>query len=209
MPFRGIVKTPKPEIRKKKKILAKQSKALSKMASSSSEAPAEGTVYFWNPDGNNGYMSQWEPSPFTHEGITYATAEMWMMIQKAKLFKDDEIASQMAATTDPKIHKALGRKVRGYDGKIWDQQKLRIVEEGNWWKFTSGERAEELKVLLLATGEKELVEASPFDRIWGVGFGEKNADENRKRWGQNLLGIALMNVRKRIREEEGKEEKTA
>ena len=71
----------------------------------------------------------------------------------------------MAATTNPKTHKALGRKVRKFDGKIWDQHKLRIVEEGNYWKFTKSEDAEKLKKLLLATGNREIVEVrfySPF-----------------------------------------------
>jgi ribA/ribD-fused uncharacterized protein len=63
-----------------------------------------------------------------------------------------------------------------------------------------------LKALLLATGERELVEASPMDRIWGIGFGEKNAGRARRHWGLNLLGKALMDVRKRLREEEGKKE---
>jgi ribA/ribD-fused uncharacterized protein len=61
--------------------------------------------------------------------------------------------------------------------------------------------ADMLRGLLLATGERELVEASPSDRIWGVGYVEKDAGRNRVKWGQNLLGKALMEVRGRIREE--------
>ncbi|KAF2432804.1 DUF1768-domain-containing protein [Tothia fuscella] len=173
---------------------------------STTKTPSESsnTVYFWRPQDNNSFLSQWYPSPFTHEGTTYATAEMWMMIQKAKLFKDEEIASKMAATNDPKEHQALGRKVRNYDGKLWDENKLRIVEEGSYLKFTTSAG---LKPLLLATGDRELVEASPVDKIWGIGFGEKDAEENRKYWSQNLLGIALMNARTKIQEEEANEKK--
>jgi predicted NAD-dependent protein-ADP-ribosyltransferase YbiA (DUF1768 family) len=71
----------------------------------------------------------------------------------------------MAATTNPKEHKALGRQARGFDGKKWDEAKLRIVEEGNWFKFTESKVAEELKKQLLATGEREIVEVhlSPLD----------------------------------------------
>jgi hypothetical protein len=83
-------------------------------------------------------------------------------------------------------------------------EKSRIVEEGNYHKFTISEDAERLRILLMETGERELVEASPMDRIWGVGFNEKNAGYNRKKWGQNLLGKALMVVRDRLREEEAK-----
>ncbi|KAF2033602.1 DUF1768-domain-containing protein, partial [Setomelanomma holmii] len=158
-------------------------------------------VYFWRPNDGNGYLGQWFWSPFTIDGETYATAEMWMMVQKARLFKDEDVARNMLATTDPKQHKALGRQVDNFDGKVWDEQKLKIVEDGNYHKFTASEDAENLRKMLLATGDRELVEASPLDRIWGVGFGEKNAGQSRQWWGQNLLGKALTNVRARLREE--------
>ena len=89
-----------------------------------------------------------------------------------------------------------------------EKDKLRIVEEGNYLKFTVSDDAAALRAMLLATGERELVEASPMDRIWGVGFAAKNAPMKRARWGQNLLGKALMNVRTRLREEAGKENGT-
>ena len=63
-----------------------------------------------------------------------------------------------------------------------------------------------LAEVLLATGEREIVEASPMDRIWGIGFGERKAEEvGRERWGLNLLGKALMEVRSELREEAAKE----
>jgi ribA/ribD-fused uncharacterized protein len=85
--------------------------------------------------------------------------------------------------------------------------KLKIVEEGNWHKFTISDDTAHLRQMLLATWERELVEASPLDRIWGVMFAEKNACANRHRWVQNLLGRALMSVRGSLRKEEkaGKE----
>jgi ribA/ribD-fused uncharacterized protein len=92
-------------------------------------------------------------------------------------------------------------------GLIVVTDKLRIVEEGNYHKFTISEDAESLRAMLLATGERELVEASPMDRIWGVGFAADNAGQNRVRWGQNLLGKALMNVRAKLREETKREGK--
>jgi ribA/ribD-fused uncharacterized protein len=78
------------------------------------------------------------------------------------------------------------------------------VVEGNMHKFTKSEDAESLRAWLLATGERELVEASPADRVWGVGFTERDAGRNRERWGQNLLGAALEEVRRRLRDEEGR-----
>ncbi|KAF2473367.1 DUF1768-domain-containing protein, partial [Lindgomyces ingoldianus] len=174
--------------------------------SSNDAAPPPGPVYFWRPHDHNGYLGQWYSSEFTHEGCTYATAEMWMMVGKARLFGDEEVASMMLATTDPKTHKKLGREVRGFDEKVWNLNRLRIVEEGNYLKFTISAEADALRKMLLETGDRELVEASPMDRIWGVGLGEKNAGKNRHRWGLNLLGKALMNVRGRLREEEGVKE---
>jgi hypothetical protein len=55
--------------------------------------------------------------------------------------------------------------------------------------------------MLLVTGDRELAETSPVDRIWGVGFREEGAEENREKWGLNLLGKALTRARQRIREE--------
>jgi ribA/ribD-fused uncharacterized protein len=74
-------------------------------------------------------------------------------------------------------------------------------------KFTLSEDAENIRRMLLATGDRYLVEASPFDRIWGIGFAEKDASANRRRWGANLLGKALVDVRKSLREDEGKGQK--
>lgn len=85
--------------------------------------------------------------------------------------------------------------------------KLQIVIDGTYHKFTISEDAENLRTMLMATGKREMVEASPGDRIWGVGFAEKNARENRVRWGQNLLGEALMSVREKLREEADEEKK--
>jgi len=125
-----------------------------------------------------------------------------MMYQKALLFSDPEIGSQILATSSPKVVKALGRKVRDFEEAVWLANRERIVRQGNVCKFTLAVREEDvadLKAKLLATGDKELVEASPLDRIWGVGFGPRNAEANRAKWGLNLLGKALMEVRAELR----------
>ncbi|KAK4996491.1 hypothetical protein LTR66_003907 [Elasticomyces elasticus] len=161
-----------------------------------------GPIFFWREfEELYGFMSQWYMCPFEHEGTTYLSAEMWMMVQKARLFGDEDIATQMLATPTPAEHQALGRKVKGFDKQRWNENKSRIVEEGNYHKFTSSEPQLQLKRKLLETGERELVEASPTDRIWGVGFGADDAEENRKDWGENLLGKAIAAVRERLRRE--------
>lgn len=80
--------------------------------------------------------------------------------------------------------------------------KSSIVEEGNYHKFTKAKESSQMAQSLLDTGDRELVEASPTDRIWGVGFGAAHAGEHRGEWGENRLGKALMSVRARLREEQ-------
>lgn len=118
-----------------------------------------------------------------------------MMYRKAILFDDAATASEILGTSDPRAQKALGRAVSGFDEATWCEARSRIVEEGNYWKFKND------PTVLLGSGERELVEASPRDRVWGVGFGAVRAPTERARWGLNLLGKALMEARKRLREE--------
>lgn len=159
-------------------------------------------IFFWKQGESNGYLCQWYASPFTVSDTTYATCEMYMMIQKALLFNDDDTAQKMFRTTDPRKHKGLGRKVQGFDHAVWDKRKFDVVVQASYYKFTISRDAERLRRMLLATGERELIEASPFDCVWGIGFKQADAMLNREFWGENLLGKALMEVRKRLRDEE-------
>jgi ribA/ribD-fused uncharacterized protein len=118
-----------------------------------------------------------------------------MMAQKALLFGDTESFKKILESTNAREMKQLGQKVRNFDQQTWDQHKYDIVKRGNLLKF--GQNAEILKNLK-ETGTKILVEASPFDRIWGIGFTEKEAIANIHKWGQNLLGKALMDVRSEL-----------
>ena len=96
------------------------------------------------------------------------------MYRKAILFNDQEIADKVLLEPIPSKQKALGRKVKGFDNKKWNEVREKIVEEGNWWKFTQPKEGD-LKKMLLETGDRLLVEASPYDKIWGVGYGAANA----------------------------------
>jgi len=136
-------------------------------------------------------------SPFSIKDEYYTTAEHWMMASKARLFKDDETLSKILKSSTPNEAKALGRKVRNFDEVLWKENARRLVTEGNVAKFGQNP---ELKAFLLSTGDAVLVEASPYDRIWGIGL--KATDERAKHpatWqGQNLLGFALMDVREAL-----------
>lgn len=119
------------------------------------------------------------------------------MAGKARLFGDLEILEQILKAPEPKTAKALGRKVRGFDDQLWKANARRIVTEGNLAKFGQNES---LKAFLLGTGSQILVEASPSDRIWGIGLGSSDPRANDPAtWlGTNLLGFALMDVREAL-----------
>lgn len=121
-----------------------------------------------------------------------------MMEQKAALFGDEEIRQQILECRDPRQIQALGRKVRGFDQTLWDKAKYSIVLNGNWCKFS---QSRDLKEFLLSTGDSVLVEASPYDAIWGIRVSADSPDaQNPLKWrGQNLLGFALMEVRDELR----------
>ncbi|KAG0649861.1 Riboflavin biosynthesis intermediates N-glycosidase [Hyphodiscus hymeniophilus] len=176
--------------------------------SSTSTDPKNGPIFFWREHGHEyGFLSQWYLSPFHAEdkSIVFQTAEQYMMYQKAVLFSDPETGAEILNTESPREQKALGRQVQNFDNEVWLENRERIVEDGSFYKFVNAVmEGEDLKQILLGTGDRELVEASPMDKIWGIGFEEKNAERQRARWGLNLLGKALMRARERIREEETK-----
>ncbi len=142
-------------------------------------------------------FSQWYPSVFEVDGYTYQNAEQFMMAQKAKLFEDDEIFEKILKAENPKKVKALGRLVKNYNEEMWLERRFEIVVQGNLAKFSQNL---DLKQFLLNTSDSVIVEASPVDKIWGIGLATE--DENAERpllWnGLNLLGFALMDVRKQL-----------
>ncbi|MCL7381796.1 NADAR family protein [Streptomyces sp. 35G-GA-8] len=145
-------------------------------------------------------LSQWWPSPFTVDGVEYATAEHWMMARKARLFGDEEAERAALGAANPALAKKAGRLVRDFDETVWERERFGIVVEGSVHKF--GQDAA-LRGFLMATGDRILVEASPMDRIWGIGLAsddERARDPERWR-GLNLLGLALMEARERLRAE--------
>ncbi len=163
-------------------------------------------LFFWGNqkrrDGQIGASSLsqwWEDWSFEKEGISYTTAEHWMMAEKARLFNDEKTLARILSCKTPGEAKKLGRQVQGFKGPKWDAHKYEIVKQGNLLKFGQHQA---LKDYLLTTQNRILVEASPLDRIWGIGLAKDQADAyNPVKWkGDNLLGFALMEVREELSE---------
>lgn len=172
--------------------------AAAKLTRPATEAP----VYFWKPEEEHGYLSPWyhcqfksvEPNGST---FTYQNTEQYMMHRKGLLFAPNSSAThEILKTTSPAELRSLGRRIPNFDDAAWTKQKISIVTMGNYLKFSQDPG---LKGLLLGTGSRELVEANPYDRVWGVGYNAKDASANHARWGENMMGKALMSIRKAIK----------
>jgi ribA/ribD-fused uncharacterized protein len=139
-------------------------------------------------------FSQWYRCAFTEGAHAFTCAEQYMMYGKALLFEDAAVAAEILAADHPRKHKALGRKVANFDDARWKANRIAIVRAGNRAKFRQNP---ELLAALLATRGTTLVEASPYDRIWGIGLAATDARaQDPKQWkGQNLLGAILTELR--------------
>jgi len=142
-------------------------------------------------------FSQWFPVGFTIDEVYYKTAEHYMMAEKARLF-DASMVEPILKASSPNEVKKLGRKVKNFDDKIWSENAFDAVVRGNMAKFSQNHK---LKEFLLSTKKKVLVEASPYDRVWGIGMVEQDErTSNPVKWdGENKLGFVLMVVRDAIK----------
>ena len=152
-------------------------------------------TFFWH-----GPFSQWYMRDFIVKDVTYNCAEQYMMAHKARLFGDDDMYAQIMTSSNPKDQKRLGRQVRNYREEIWgtyDGYARITVRDANMAKFT---QHTDLRAKLLGT-TGTLVEASPYDKIWGVGIGPKDERiQDKNSWnGQNKLGICLMKIRDQLK----------
>ena len=155
-------------------------------------------VFFYGHTSGNpfGCFSNWYPSRFEKDGLTFENTEQYMMYRKALLMGDEAMSEKILTTPDPKAVKALGRKVKNWDETKWVSNREQIMYDGCLAKFSSPNNIE-MKNLLLSTGDKHLVEASPYDRIWGIGMRSTSPGVNDpKNWkGMNLLGKTLDKVK--------------
>ena len=150
-------------------------------------------VFFWG-----GPFSNFAPveEGIEYDGFCFPTSEHVFMYIKAKTFRDDEIAEQIKNAPDPKTAKNLGRKVRGFNEKVWEQRRINAMKTAVQHKFdASPEFRNEL--LKEKYRNKTFVEASPYDCIWGIGLSMDDPDvNNESKWrGLNLLGNILTKLR--------------
>lgn len=147
-------------------------------------------------------LSQWWMCSFEIDGITYCCAEQYMMAEKARMFGDQEMLELILEASQPKAMKAYGRSVKNFEKECWDSACYEIVKRASMAKFSQNP---ELWEFLRGTKNRILVEASPRDRIWGIGMGKSNPDaECPVKWnGTNLLGFALTEARDILLEQEG------
>lgn len=144
-----------------------------------------------------GPFSQWVGDPMTIDGVTYNCPEQYMMAQKARMFGDDHALKLIMGTTSPARQKAVGRLVKDYSDARWHPFARDVVRTATLHKFQDPMYRQHL----LATGDAEIVEASPTDVFWGIGLGESDPDARfHSKWrGPNWLGQCLMEVRASIR----------
>ncbi len=159
--------------------------------------PAQQTILFYG-----GIFSQWAKCDFTLHikgagDYKLNCAEQGMMLHKAYRFGDEEVFDKILQSKDPREQKALGRCVKNFNAVVWDESAFNSVVGVNVAKFNSNSLWKEALIL---TDPYELVEASPYDRIWGIGYAvdAPNVFSEKDNWGINLLGKALMEVRRKF-----------
>ncbi len=157
-------------------------------------------LFFWGHTPgkvtNKSCLSQWYDRGFKVDDIFYKTAEHYMMYRKAELFKDFTTGLKILQADTPKEAKALGREVANYVDAEWVAVRYNVLYDANMFKFGQNK---DLADFLMST-EGTLVEASPYDSIYGIGLrAESPLAADRRTWqGLNILGYVLMDVRHRL-----------
>ena len=167
-------------------------------------------IFFFGENNPNGWMSNFDTKAqfIDMNGNKFFSNEHYFMSRKAKQWptpKNELIFNEITKSKTPKEAKALGRKVEKFDEKEWDSLRVDIMKDGLRYKFSDqNPMTLEYKKNLIATGNAILIEASPYDKIWGIGMKEKDAYKlNEEEWHRvlkerNLLGKALMEIRSEL-----------
>lgn len=162
----------------------------------------DGYALFWGQ-----WPSNWERSSFTLDGKRYNCVEQYMMAEKARLFKDNRMLKNIMSSTEPRDQKRYGRLIKGFDERKWSSVRYNVVLRGTIEKYRQNKH---LLAKLMETGNLTFVEASPNDKIWGIGMrsDDPNATHPGKWLGKNLLGKAITEAREILRKELGLQSKS-
>ncbi len=158
-------------------------------------------IYFYGHQNLNGYLSNFSPSVFIIEGEKYLCMEQYIMREKQIAFDPDNnfLAQQIMSSKSAATIKSYGRKVNNFNNEKWKELREDVALLGLYNKFSQNPK---LKEKLLSTKDKQLYEASPTDKIWGIGYSATSASNiNKSRYGLNLLGNTLMEVRNMLKNE--------
>lgn len=160
---------------------------------------ANAFTFFWKIGEENQELSQWYMKSITIDDVDYNCCEQYYMAEKARLFNDTFALMSIMTAESPAHQKKIGKSVTNFDSETWIKKIPDVAYKCNLAKFTQHQY---LKRKLLSTGTSYIVEASPYDKICGIGYSAETAENNIDRWGQNLLGEALVSVRKSIQSAE-------
>ena len=151
-------------------------------------------IFFWLDTQENGVFSNWYERPFVIDDFQYFSVEQYFMAQKAKCFHDAERYTKILRAKNSEECMLLGREVTPFDPIRWDAVKYDVMKEANREKFWQNP---DLLECLMNTGDSILAEASPRDRIWGIGLDAATAAHTpQEAWqGENLAGKILMELR--------------
>jgi len=156
-------------------------------------------IYFYNLKNKFNYMSNFYKTIFTDkDGIKYNCSEQYFMYHKCKIFdpKNNILLETIITETSATKIKKYGRQVQNFNDIFWKEKRYNIMLEALRLKFNQNEI---IKQKLLETKPKILYEASKNDRIWGIGYYDKDAIQIEKsKFGENLLGNALMEIRSEL-----------
>ncbi|KAJ4300779.1 hypothetical protein N0V90_002867 [Kalmusia sp. IMI 367209] len=157
-------------------------------------------LFFWKEtEPESGFLSPWYKVSFNGDNRIFKSAGHMILAEKAKLFGDLEAFNRIVAAETVEEQIRLSDEVRGFDEKLWQENALKICKSANWAKFFSSYEPSVIKNQVLAIGKRELVYASPSDRILGIGFAaEEAAQTDRKQWGQNYFGQGLDSARRKV-----------
>ena len=158
-------------------------------------------IGFFHENEAYGCFSNWYPAEFDYAGRHFANSEQFMMYHKVLMFHKYDFADQIMNTSDPaKCKKIAGQKFPEFDSALWEKTCRTIVKRGVKAKFSQNE---DIREILLSTGNALLAECSPYDKKWGIGIDISDPDRFViAKWkGKNLLGRILMEVREELRQE--------